>query len=164
MSIFVFWATNGKIEFITMAKRKAVDQYIDKIGTIFAKLPKLSYKSQRAIVDVMPFLVLIFGTLGIALTLVALGIFTIFEPIAQVTGVKGTSSNFFFVLLSLISSILLLSSFTHLQKRRALGWERVYFSRVIALVSNIITLSLEGIILSLIGFFILYQIREHYTK
>ncbi len=147
-----------------MANRKTVNRYIDILGNLFSKFPNLSYKSQKAIVDVIPYLALIFGTLGVALTLVALGIFTIFEPIAQVTGVKGTSGNFFFVLLSLISSILLLSSFTPLLKKKTLGWERVYFSRVIALVSNIITLSIEGVILSLIGFFILYQIREHYSK
>lgn len=145
-----------------MLDKKKTNEYIDKVGVYFDRLPAISKGSRSAMVSVLPWLVLVFGILGVAVSMVGIGIFTIFEPIAQVAGIRGAGQNFFFVLLSLISSILLLSSFQGVQRKKEYGWKRVYYSEAVSLLNDIVTFSLGGILLSLIGFFILYQIRSYY--
>lgn len=145
-----------------MSKSKSQKSYIDRVEEYFVKFPDLSNSGKSAIVSILPWLSLIFGTLGIAISLVGLGIFTVFEPIAQITGIRGAGQSFFYVMISLVSSILLLSAYPGIQKKKEEGWRRIYYSRVLVLLNNIIALSVGGVALSLIGFYILYQIRIYY--
>lgn len=147
-----------------MAKKNSINNYIDSIGNFFSVFPDLSKGATQPIISIIPWLALIFGTLGIAAAVVGLGIFTIIEPIAQVTGVKRTGFDFIFVLLSLVSSALLLSAFAKTQRKEKKGWQLLYYSESAALLSDVLSKDIVGILLSLLVFYILYQIRSYYTK
>lgn len=146
-----------------MAKNNSIDGYIDMVGEYFKKLPSLPKNAQSSIAGITPWLALIFGILGVATALVGLGIFTFLAP-ALLTGVRGTGQGFIIVILGLVSSFLLLVSFPGTQKRQEKGWKFIYYSQVVSLVANAVTLSLGGVLFSLIGFYFLYQIREYFKK
>lgn len=147
-----------------MAKNNSMDSYIDMVGDYFKKLPELPKGGRDAVVSITPWLALVFGLLGIATAAVGLGIFTFLAPIAMITGTRGAGAGFIIVLLGLISSVLLLMAFPGTKSRKEKGWKLVYYSEVVGLVADIVSLSLSGVLFALIGFYFLYQIRSYYTK
>lgn len=152
----------GEVKY--MAKNNSIDGYIDMVGEYFGKLPSLPKNAQSSIAGITPWLALIFGILGVATALVGLGVFTFLAPLALLTGVRNTGSGFIIVILGLISSALLLAAFPGTQKRQEKGWKFIYYSQVVSLVADVVTLSLGGVLFSLIGFYFLYQIREYFKK
>lgn len=141
-------------------KKQSADSYIDLIGEYYAKLPNLSRNWQETIVQITPWLALIFGILGILGSVAALGIF----PIAVVAGAHTTGLGFILRLLTLVSSVLLLAGFLPTRKRLEKGWQFIFYSEVVGLIGAIIVLSLSQVIFSLIGFYFLYQIRGYFKK
>jgi amino acid transporter len=145
-----------------MAKSNTVDSYIDTVGEYFDRLPALPRNAKEVVVSIVPWLALIFGIIGIALSIVSFGIFSFLSPVLLLTGSKTAGSGIILVLLSLVSSIFLLLGFPGTQKRQEKGWKWVFYSEVVSLIADIVTISLSGIVLSLIGFYFLYQIRKLY--
>jgi len=147
-----------------MAKNSSIDSYIDMVEGYFEKLPALPKNAQSSIVSITPWLALIFGILGVATALVGLGVFTFLAPLALLTGIRSTGQGFIIVILGLVSSLFLLASFPGAQKRQEKGWRFIYYSQVVSLVADVVTLSLSGVIFSLIGFYFIYQIRGYFKK
>lgn len=146
-----------------MAKRSnSVDQWIDRIGEYFKKLPELPRNGKDVVVSIVPWLALVFGILGLVGSLVGLGIFTSLAPLALFAGVRETNQAILIVLLGLVASVLMLAAFPGTQKRQEKGWRFLYYSEVVSLVLNVITVSLVGILFTLVGFYFLYQIRSYY--
>jgi hypothetical protein len=145
-----------------MAKNNSVDSYIDVVGEYFKRLPELPRGGREAVVAITPWLALIFGIIGVLAALAGLGIFTFLGSLALVTGARGAGSGLIVVLLGLISSVILLVAFPGTQKRQEKGWKFIYYSEVVGLITDIVTLSLLGVIAALIGFYFLYQIRSYY--
>ena len=147
-----------------MAKTNSMDSYIDMVGEYFKKLPELPKGGRDAIVTITPWLALVFGVLGIITALVGLGLFTFLAPVAMITGVRGAGPGFIIVLFGLVSSALLLFAFPGTKMRSEKGWKLIYYSEVVGLIADVISLSLTGVLFALIGFYFLYQIRSYFTK
>lgn len=147
-----------------MARNNSTDTYIDMVGEYFKKLPELPRGGREAVVAITPWLALIFGVLGVITGLVGLGIFTFLSPLAMIAGARGAGAGFVVVLLGLVSSALLLMAFPGTKSRRMSGWRFIYYSEVVGIVADIVSLSLSGVLFALIGFYFLYQIRSYYTK
>jgi hypothetical protein len=145
-----------------MAANNSVDSYIDMVGDYYKKLPELPKGGRDAVVAITPWLALIFGILGIIVALVGLGVFTFLAPIAMLGSGYNAGSGFFYVLLGLVSSALLLIAFPGTKARKMRGWRLLYYSEVVGLIANIVSLSLGGVFFTLIGFYFLYQIRSYY--
>lgn len=144
-------------------KNNQIDQYIDVIGGYFKKLPQLPKDVRDILVSIVPWIALIGGIIGVAVTLVGFGVFTFLAPLAFLSG-GGTDAGqgIIAVLLSLIASALLLVAFPGLSKLKTSGWRYLYYSEVVYLLGQVLSISLGGIIMSLIGFYLLYQIRAYY--
>lgn len=147
-----------------MASNNSIDSYIDMVGEYFKKLPELPKGGKDAVVTITPWLALVFGVLGVLTALVGLGIFTFLAPIAMLSGVRGAGAGFLIVLLGLVSSALLLFAFPGTKNRREKGWKLIYYSEVVGLIADVVSLSLSGVLFALIGFYFLYQIRSYYSK
>lgn len=147
-----------------MAQNNTVDSYIDMVGEYFKKLPELPKGGKDAIVTITPWLALIFGVLGVVTALVGLGIFTFLAPIVMISGANGAGTGFVVVLFGLVSSALLLAAFPGTKAKKMQGWKLLYYSEVVGLIANIVSLALAGVLFTLIGFYFLYQIRSYYTK
>ncbi len=145
-----------------MAAKNTIDGYIDSVGDYFKKLPELPRGGREFFVMVLPWIALIFGILGVLSAISSFGLFSYFAPGMYWGGADVVGRGMLSVVLALVSSVLLLMAFKGTKEKKAQGWKLFYYSEVVMLVSNIILFSVGGIIMTLLGFYILYQIRSYY--
>ncbi len=145
-----------------MAKKTAVN-WEEMMETWFLKLPALPKNARQTLVNITPWIALIFGILGVLAGLAGFGILTAFSPlIAMGSGFNGAAITLVSAVLSLIASILLLLAFPGTKKRKMQGWKMLFWSEIASIIGAIIVISLSGVLFSLIGFYLLYQIKSYY--
>lgn len=132
----------------------------------FSKLPALPTNAKELLVKVMPFIALIFGVLGVLGALAGLGVLTMFAPLAMFGGAQGVASyggGFLAALVLLVSSGLLLAAFPGVRANKMSGWTLLFWSEVVSLVGAILSMNLiSGVLIALIGFYLLFQIKSYY--
>lgn len=147
-----------------MAK-SSLNSLVDTVGDWYAKLPNLPKGGRDAIVTITPWIALIFGVLGILGGIAGLGILTVFSPLAALGGMSGVSSvgtGMISAILWLVSSVLLLMAFPGTRKHKESGWMFLIYSETVSLIGNVIAVSVSGVVVSLIAFYLIYQIRSYY--
>lgn len=145
-----------------MAK-STTSSIIDTVGEWFAKLPNLPANIREVLVKITPWVALIFGALGVIAGVLGLGLLTFLAPLMVVAGAfNSAGSGLIASVLLLISSALFLAAFPGTNKRKAGGWNLLFWSEVVALVSSVLAFSLGGIVGNLIGFYLIFQIRTYY--
>ena len=133
------------------------------LSPYFAKAPQLPANWKGGIVSIMPWLALIFGVLGVIGAIAALGIVSVFSPLLMMGGALSTpGTSIVFVVLALVSSALLLVAFPGVKGRKMQGWDFLFWSELVSIVSSVISLSVFGVIFGVVGLYILFQIRSHY--
>lgn len=140
-----------------------VDGLIKPMEGWFVKLPAFPTGVKDFIVTITPWLALIFGILGLLGSIAALGFGAFLSPLLLVGG--GTQAVGAFtinVLIGLVFSVLTLIAVSPLLKRKMFGWLLLFWSEILSVVGAVLTLSLGGILVSLIGFYILFQIKHYY--
>lgn len=147
---------------IMAARSNSIDQWIDTVGNYYKKLPELPKNGRDIVVSIVPWLAIIFGILGLIGSLVGLGVLTFLVPVALLAGVRETGQGILVVLLGLVSSVLMVLAFPGTKARKEKGWKLLYYSEVVSLITNVVTLSLIGVLFTLVGFYFLYQIRNYY--
>lgn len=147
-----------------MAKSSTVTM-IDTVGEWYAKLPNLPKNIQEVLVKIAPWAALIFGILGVLAGIVGLGVLTVFAPFAMLGGAQGVKvagAGIWAAVMLLLSSGLMLAAFPSLRKGKAAGWNLLFWSETVTIVSSVLAFSLSGILFDLIGFYILFQIRTYF--
>ncbi|OGH18485.1 MAG: hypothetical protein A2868_00845 [Candidatus Levybacteria bacterium RIFCSPHIGHO2_01_FULL_40_15b] len=146
-----------------MAQNNSVDQSISQMEEWFSKLPPLPRNWRDVIVNITPWLALIFGIIGVLGSLAAVGVLTFLAPFVVLGGGIGVASGGIIgALLALVASVLLVLAFVGTRDRKMSGWKLLFFSEAISFVSGVVAFSAAGIIGALIGFYILFQIRSLY--
>lgn len=113
----------------------------------------------------MPIIALIFGIIGILLSLAGIAALTALAPAAIVTGVYGYSGGILAAIFWLASSILLFAAYSGTKARKMSGWNMLFWGEIVSLIGSLITLSIiQGIISALISFYLLYQIKPYFTS
>ncbi|MEO6284943.1 MAG: hypothetical protein ABIN80_15515 [Dyadobacter sp.] len=126
------------------------------------KFPPFSEEVKEFLVKYGPYIMLFFSVLGI------LGLLTAFGVGGAVFGMGaasvGLGAAFYIgVALGVVTLIMYLMAFTPLKARKRAGWNLLYYAMLVGLVSNLIQFQIVGFIISgLIGFWVLFQIREKY--
>jgi hypothetical protein len=111
----------------------------------------------------MPIIALIFGIIGILLSLAGIAALTALAPAAIVTGGHGYSGGILAAILWLASSILLFAAYSGTKARKMSGWNMLFWGEIVSLIGSLITLSIiQGLISALISFYLLYQIKSYY--
>ncbi|MBI2033307.1 MAG: hypothetical protein HYT10_02470 [Candidatus Levybacteria bacterium] len=132
---------------------------IATVEDIYAKAPALPANIREIIVKITPWLALIFGILGIIGGLGAVGL----SPLAGFAGVQVGMSVLVSGVLTIIYSILLLMAFPKVQKNQLAGWNLLFWSEVVSIVSSLVLVNIiSAIVGALIGFYILFQIKSYY--
>ena len=130
---------------------------------MYAKLPDLPANWREIIVNITPYLALIFGILGVVGSLAAVGVLTFLAPIVVLGGGVGVASGgVIAAVLVLVSSALLVLAYPGTCNRKMPGWKMLFWSEAVSVVSSLVAFSPRGIVGALIGFYILFQIKSHY--
>lgn len=142
----------------------SVNEIIDKLDQWFSKLPALPANWKETLVKITPWIAIIFGVLGVAFSLMAVGVLTFFAPlVAQMgQGAGMAAGGPIAAVLWLVSSVLLLMAYKGTKERKASGWRLLFWSEVVSLLSAVVFFSVGGIFWALVTFYLLFQIRSHY--
>ncbi len=142
-------------------------QWTKALDDSYAKLPALPKGATDFIVNISPWLALIFGVLSILVGVSAFGFLAVLSPFAAVTGagayaITGLLSS----LVLLVQGVIMIVAFPSLKKRGQRGWNLMFWSLVLSVVSSVLSLNVFGVVQSvvgsLIGYYFLYQIKSYY--
>lgn len=141
-------------------------QALEKLfGKIFAdNLPPLPPVAREWVVKILPWILIILGSLGFVAWLAAVGLFGHTQS-AALGFHRYAPSLFTAVILYLFVPLLQLLAVAGgylMLGRKRLGWRIAFYSLVLGLVIHILSLSLGGIIVNLIFAYLLFQIRPYY--
>jgi hypothetical protein len=148
-----------------MAKN-SVDNVVNSLEDFFKKAPALPANWREGLVKVAPWLVLIFGILGVLGALSAVGVLTAIAPLSVFSGAAGVASYGGTVVAAwiwLAASVLLLAAYPGTKARKHSGWNLLFWSVVVNTVGSVVAGELVSAVLSaLIGFYLLFQIKSYY--
>lgn len=144
-----------------------LNQLAKTLDKYYVKLPALPKGLNDFIVSVSPWLALIFGVLAVIAGVSAFGALSFMSPLAAVAGRQG------YALTAIISSIILLvqgvielMAFSPLKARKVRGWNLMFYSLVLGVVSSVVAFNVANLLNALVGFligyYILYQIKSYY--
>lgn len=126
------------------------------------KFPPFSESVKEFLVHYGPYFILVLSIIGILGLVTAFGIGGAALGLGAVS--VGIGFNFYLsIALGIITLIMYVMAFSPLRARKRQGWNLLYYALLIGLVSNLIQLSILGALISgVIGFWVLFQIREKY--
>lgn len=146
-----------------LAQGQSVNQLISSIEEWFLKLPALPKKWLDVIVNITPWIALIFGILGVLGSFAAIGILTFLAPfVALGSGVGVASGGIIGAILAFVASALLLAAFPGTKAKKISGWNFLFWSEAASIISSVVAISVAGVVGALIGFYILFQIKSYY--
>lgn len=127
------------------------------------KAPVLPTGVKEFLVSIAPWITLISVLIGLPAVLALVGISSYFGPMAAYMysgiGTMWMVSSAFLVVTIVLECLAIPGLF----KRSKQGWNFVFYSRLLSVVLNIVTLNLiGGVIGALISFYFLFQLRSYY--
>lgn len=137
--------------------------YMKAVEDWFMKLPPLPPRAREVLVQIAPWISLIFGILGILGSLAAFGFSAVLSPFVAMGGGMHQAGAFLIAaVVGLVGSVLLLASFPGLNKRRLQGWKLLFWSEIAGLVGAILNISPIGVVLSLVWIYVIFQMKAYY--
>lgn len=136
---------------------------------IFAKAPHIPQGGRKVLTDIVPWISLIFGILGLIGLISAGALAAIFSPLILLSG--GIHGLWFLVniILGIAGATLSVLSFNPLREMKKKGWDYAFYSLIIGAISAILSMifsyyygHIEGIIGIIIGAYLLFEIRDMY--
>lgn len=166
---------------------KQLEQAEKTIGDLFKSAPVLPKNSKDAIVNVMPWIALIFGVIQI---IVAYGVWQLAHVVDRAADLINTYAAYYTVpaahisafdrtviylgaVVLLIDGVIGIMAYKALAARQRRGWDLMFLAALVNLAYAVISIFINGrgvgsFIMSLlgsaIGFYLLFQIKETYTK
>ena len=140
------------------------------LAPIFAKAPHIPQNGRDVIVQIAPWLALIFGVLGIlsGLSLAGLGSFALpYMMVGYGYGLNGMIITIA-VLVVIVTSVLELLAWKPLSDRKKKGWNYLFYATVLSAVGAILQAvfggsgAISGLIGAVIGFWLLFEVRSMY--
>jgi hypothetical protein len=141
-------------------KKSQTDTFIIYLQDLFKKAPHIPAHGREVIVSIMPLIALIFGILGVIASVIALGA----SPLALLGGLQSSVIVIIAGISGIISSVLLLMAYPKLKPHLYQGWVFLFWAEIVGAVSSILSISLASVIGSIIGLYLLFEIKSYYLK
>jgi len=142
-----------------------MNQYLKELDAIFEdlflkKAPPLSKNAKEWVVKIAPWLALVFGLMVLSGLLTVSGFGIITAPL----WIFSRHSTFYLIstIIGIAQAVLELIAVPHLFKRTKRGWELLYWSNLLGVLSGIIHISVFSLIFVAVSLYFLYQVREYY--
>lgn len=147
-----------------------------RMGHIFTKAPTLPDSSREALVDLWPWIALIFGVLQLLAAGVLVRLLRLTATVGPISGalvISGTERVAIYVGIAvlIIDAVILLLAFPKLRWRSRRGWELLFLGSLLNFGYTIISFFIHsrgilpavfGLLGSVVGFYLLYQVRGAY--
>ncbi|NOS68185.1 MAG: hypothetical protein HOO67_07575 [Candidatus Peribacteraceae bacterium] len=141
------------------------------LAPIFEKLPHLPKEARDTLVVIAPWLALVFGALGLFAVLSALSTLPMLLSMPFAMAAMGGSWYMPMLLAMLIcgvSAVLDLLAFKPLSAHKKTGWNLLFYGTLLSVLSSIINMvfgfgGFTGLIGAVIGFWLLFEVRGHYS-
>ncbi len=130
----------------------------------------LPQEVKEFLAKVSPYLIIIFAVMALPIIFAALGLTAILSPFAMMGGYRyGFEWGFVAIIglaISVITVIIEIIAVPGLFKRTQGAWRLLFYASIVSLIGNIISLSgiVSGIIGAIIGWYILFQVKELYKN
>lgn len=130
----------------------------------------LPIEVKEFLVNVSPYLVIVFVVLALPIIFAALGLTAFLAPFAMMGGYGyGFSWGFGAIIalvISVISIIIEVMAVPGLFKRTKAAWRLLFYASIVSLIGTILSFSgiISGIIGAIIGWYLLFQVKELYQN
>jgi len=143
-----------------------MNEWLKKIDGLFEdlflkKLPSLPKNAKQIIVKALPWLILVLTIIALPGIIAGLGLGTLAVPFWVFGGARSLGWMFAF-LLNLLKIVLTAAAIPALFNNKKKGWELLFYSSLLGILSNVLFVSLGGLVGVAIGFYFLYQIKSSY--
>lgn len=139
-----------------------IEGAVKSLEDIFKKFPPLPAGARETLFKIAPWLALIFGILGILAALGGLGLLTAFAPFAVMGATKGYGLAYVSAIGLAISSVMMLIAYPGLKAGKIGGWNMLFYSEVVNIIASVVGISVGSIIVAVISFYLLFQIKPKY--
>ena len=118
------------------------------------------------IVKISPYLIIIFAILALLLILAALGISAVLTPFMMVSPYGWGFGGIVSLVTAVVVFILELMAVPGLFKRTKAGWRLIFYASIVGLIGSLfsITSIIGGIVGAIIGWYILFQVKDMYKN
>lgn len=154
-------STQSDVKGITAQLEAFLDEYMVK------KAPfALPIGLKEFIVKIAPYLVIIFAILALPLILAAIGISAVFAPFAMMGAYKWGFGAIIALAVSAIVLVMEVMAVPGLFKRTKSGWRMLFYASIVSLIGSILSVGgiISGIIGAIIGWYILFQVKDMYKN
>ena len=143
----------------------------ETLAPLFSKLPHLPHDARMVLINIAPWLALIFGVLGLLGVVSALSTMPYLFANPFVAAALGGS--YMPLMLALIvtgiASVLDLMAWRPLAAHKKQGWNYLFYATMLSTLSSLINMvfgytGFAWLVGSLIGFWLLFEIRSHYNS
>ncbi|WP_159470788.1 hypothetical protein [Dyadobacter sp. 3J3] len=126
------------------------------------KFPPFPENVKEFLVKYGPYFLLVGAILTLFGLLAAFGIGTAAIGVGMIA-YGGGFSMYVGLLIATVIMVMYLMAFSPLRARKRAGWNLLYYALILSLISNLLQLALFAFIIGgVIGFWVLFQIREKY--
>lgn len=141
-----------------------LDQILNEY--LVKKAPALPKNIADFIVNVTPYLIIIFLILALPAILALIGISAFVIPFSLVASVAGAGAGFSYIagiIVVIIQAVLEIMALPGLFKRQKKSWTLLYYVALIGGVNSILSLNLWGLVIGTgLSLYILYQVKSYY--
>jgi hypothetical protein len=130
----------------------------------------LPQEVKEFLVNVSPYLIIIFVVMALPIIFAALGLTAILTPFAMMGGYRyGFDWGFGAIIglaISVISIIIEIMAVPGLFKRTKGAWRLLFYASIVSLIGSILSVSgiISGLIGTIIGWYLLFQVKELYKN
>lgn len=145
--------------------QELIQPLVKPLENLYVKAPALPANIREFLVTIAPWLSLIFGVLTIIGSLSAFGLGAVATPFYAMAGV----SPIFLIItgvIALVQGVIMVLAFSPLRKKSLKGWNLLFLSELVSIVSSVISLSVGSIVMAVvvaaIAFYLLFQVKSYY--
>ncbi len=136
---------------------------VSSLEDVFKQAPHLPNNVRDVLVQIAPWLALIFGILGVIAGIGLLGV----SPLALLGGVNASITVFLYGIISIIGSVLMVMAYPKLAKRRYGGWMLLFWAELVNALAAVLSIfngsvSVGSFLGILLGMYLLFEVKSYY--
>ena len=143
-----------------------MQEYLNKFDKwlegVMKDLPKLPDGGKKFLVEVMPWLALLGGIMGVMGFLGALSLGGMAWGMAAAFGYHMGVWYWLNLIVLAVLIVLDFKAYKPLKEKKLAGWRLIWYANVFGLAEVLVSLNVVGVIGMAVGFYLLYQIKESY--